>query len=92
MSPANLIAASAALAGGSLPAVELAGWFQIDTPLGKYSPDWAIVNVHTQTFYLVHETKGTRDFLGLRTSEADKVYCGMWHLPWIQVAQASHTD
>jgi type III restriction enzyme len=32
-----------------------------------------------QAFYLVRETKGTRDFLKLRTSEADKVRCGQAH-------------
>lgn len=29
--------------------------------------------------YLVRETKGTKDFLKLRTSEADKVRCGKKH-------------
>jgi type III restriction enzyme len=23
--------------------VKLTGWFQIDTPVGKYNPDWAVV-------------------------------------------------
>jgi len=32
-----------------------------------------------QTLYLVHETKATRDFLQLRTSEANKVRCGQRH-------------
>jgi len=31
------------------------------------------------TLYLARETKGTRDFLKLRTSEADKVRCGTKH-------------
>ena len=59
--------------------VKLPGWFQIDTPLGKYNPDWAILKDDGQAFYLVRETKGTRDFLKLRTSEADKVRCGQAH-------------
>ncbi len=59
--------------------VKLPGWFQIDTPLGKYNPDWAILKDDGQAFYLVRETKGTRDFLKLRTSEADKVRCGQRH-------------
>lgn len=29
-----------------------------------------------ETVYLVRETKGTKDFLKLRNSEADKVRCG----------------
>jgi type III restriction enzyme len=59
--------------------VKLPGWFQIDTPLGKYNPDWAILKDDGHAFYLVRETKGTRDFLKLRTSEADKVRCGQAH-------------
>jgi type III restriction enzyme len=59
--------------------VKLPGWFEIDTPLGTYNPDWAILKDDGQAFYLVRETKGTRDFLKLRTSEADKVRCGRAH-------------
>lgn len=32
-----------------------------------------------QTLYLVREVKSTRDFLKLRTTEADKVRCGQKH-------------
>lgn len=35
--------------------------------------------------YLVRETKGTRDFLKLRTSEADKVRCGVKHFDTLGV-------
>jgi len=59
--------------------VKLPGWFVIDTPVGKYNPDWAILKHDDQTLYLVRETKSTRDFLKLRTSEADKVRCGKRH-------------
>lgn len=59
--------------------VKLPGWFEIDTPVGKYNPDWAILKHDDQTLYLVRETKGTRDFLRLRTTEADKVRCGAKH-------------
>ena len=59
--------------------VKLPGWFEIDTPLGKYNPDWAILKHNGQALYLVRETKGTKDFLKLRTSEADKVRCGQRH-------------
>lgn len=59
--------------------VKLPGWFEIDTPVGKYNPDWAILKQDDQTLYLVRETKATRDFLQLRTSEADKVRCGQRH-------------
>ena len=59
--------------------VKLPGWFEIDTPVGKYNPDWAILKHDGQALYLVRETKGTKDFLKLRTSEADKVRCGQQH-------------
>ena len=59
--------------------VKLPGWFKIDTPVGEYNPDWAIIKQDDKTLYLVRETKSTRDFLKLRTSEADKVRCGQKH-------------
>ncbi len=65
--------------------VKLPGWFQIDTPVGKYNPDWAVVKEGDQTLYLVRETKGTRDFLQLRNSEADKVRCGKKHFEALDV-------
>ena len=65
--------------------VKLPGWFQIDTPIGTYNPDWAILKHDGQALYLVRETKGTRDFLKLRTSEADKVRCGQQHFETLGV-------
>ena len=59
--------------------VKLPRWFEIDTPVGKYNPDWAIVKQDGKTLYLVKETKGTRDFLRLRTQEAYKLNCGKRH-------------
>ena len=65
--------------------VKLPGWFAIDTPVGKYNPDWAILKHDGTAIYLVRETKGTRDFLELRTAEADKVRCGQKHFEAIDV-------
>jgi len=65
--------------------VKLPGWFEIDTPIGRYNPDWAILKHDGQALYLVRETKGTRDFLKLRTSEADKVRCGKKHFETLGV-------
>jgi type III restriction enzyme len=65
--------------------VKLPGWFEIDTPVGKYNPDWAILKHDHKTLYLVRETKGTKDFLKLRTSEADKVRCGAKHFETLGV-------
>ena len=66
--------------------VKLPRWFEVDTPLGKYNPDWAIVKEGGPAIYLVRETKGTRDFLKLRTSEADKVRCGQKHFEALDVS------
>ena len=52
--------------------VKLPGWFEIDTPVGKYNPDWAIVKHDGQALYLVRETKSTNDFLKLRTARQTK--------------------
>ncbi len=65
--------------------VKLPGWFEVETPVGKYNPDWAILKHDDQALYLVRETKGTKDFLKLRTSEADKVRCGRKHFEAIDV-------
>jgi type III restriction enzyme len=65
--------------------VKLPAWFLIDTPVGKYNPDWAILKHNGQALYLVRETKGTRDFLKLRTLEADKVRCGLKHFETLGV-------
>lgn len=65
--------------------VKLPAWFKVDTPVGEYNPDWAIVKHDGQALYLVRETKGTRDFLKLRTTEADKVRCGQKHFETLGV-------
>ena len=65
--------------------VKLPDWFKVETPVGTYNPDWAIVKHDDQTLYLVKETKGTKDFLRLRTSEAVKVRCGQRHFETLGV-------
>jgi type III restriction enzyme len=71
--------------------VKLPDWFKVDTPVGTYNPDWAIVKHADETVYLVRETKGTKDFLKLRTSEADKVRCGQRHFDALGVSFAVTT-
>jgi type III restriction enzyme len=72
--------------------VKLPGGFEIDTPVGKYNPDWAIVKHEDETLYLVRETKSTKDFLKLRTTEADKVRCGEQHFKALDVPFAVVVD
>jgi len=62
--------------------VKLPVWFKIQTPLGTYNPDWAIVKEDEnkgERLYLIKETKGTLDFTQLRNSEEQKIFCGKKH-------------
>ena len=51
--------------------------FQIPTPVGNYSPDWAIAFKEgaVKHIYFVAETKGTMDSLELRPIEQAKIKC-----------------
>ena len=59
--------------------VKLPAWFKIETPIGTYNPDWAIVKHDNDTVYLVRETKSTKDMNKLRPSEKEKIQCGQAH-------------
>lgn len=59
--------------------VKLPRFFKIDTPIGTYNPDWAIVKHDEDTVYLVRETKSTKNYEKLRNSEAEKIRCGRKH-------------
>lgn len=55
--------------------------FYISTPIGKYSPDWAIVmdKEKVKNAYLLVETKGSLSELELRDSEKLKIQCARKH-------------
>lgn len=68
--------------------VKLPSWFKVQTPVGEYNPDWAIVmedcDAHGDTngkplLYLVRETKSSKDYRDLRIDESRKIRCGMRH-------------
>jgi type III restriction enzyme len=63
--------------------LKLPDWFTVDTPIGRYSPDWAIVmdNPHDgePALYLVRETKSSLDPNDFRPDERRKVTCGRRH-------------
>jgi type III restriction enzyme len=59
--------------------VKLPFWFKVDTPIGTYNPDWAIVKQNGDKVYLIRETKGTTMEGGLRGDEKDKIHCGGAH-------------
>lgn len=65
--------------------IKLPGWFKIETPIGTYNPDWAIVKQDDAKVYLVRETKSTKDQLKLRGSEWSKIQCGKAHFDTLQV-------
>lgn len=56
-------------------------WFKIDTPLGSYTPDWAVlVEIDGQEkLYFVVETKGSLFTDALRPTEQAKIECGRAH-------------
>ena len=65
--------------------VKLPNWFKVQTPIGSYNPDWAIVKEADQKLYLVRETKGTDQLSLLRTSEEMKIKCGQAHFNELEV-------
>lgn len=61
---------------------KLPDWFKIDTPLGSYNPDWAVVvkdDAGEKRLYLVVETKGNTAENALRPTESAKIKCGQAH-------------
>jgi type III restriction enzyme len=72
--------------------LKLPGWFTVETPVGKYNPDWAVVMETEQPggeknrrLYLVRETKSTHDRNEWRLDEARKVACGEKHFETLGV-------
>jgi type III restriction enzyme len=64
--------------------MKLPKWFTIDTPVGKYNPDWALAYRNDKTLYFVAETKdtGKKDGVALdllRPIEQLKIECGKRH-------------
>lgn len=74
--------------------IKLPGWFKIDTPLGGYNPDWAIVLVNDERIYFVAETKGSSDIndIGLRESERGRIRAGKRHFDTLGVKFVGPTD
>lgn len=66
--------------------IKLPSRFMIDTPVGTYNPDWAIVYHHNDgsddskiKLYMVRETKDTLVLDELRDKERLKIICGEKH-------------
>ena len=64
---------------------KLPSWFKIDTPLGTYNPDWAVLMKmdDKEHLYFVIETKNTNTGVViedlLKQSEQAKIHCGREH-------------
>lgn len=60
---------------------KLPGKFIIETPIGEYNPDWAVVlnTFEGEKVYFVAETKGTENINDLKGSEKKKILCGRKH-------------
>ena len=55
--------------------------FKIDTPIGTYNPDWAVLweKNGEQKLYFILETKGTESLFNLNSPQALKIHCGKEH-------------
>jgi type III restriction enzyme len=74
---------------------KMPSWFVVDTPIGTYNPDWAIVweKDHQKKLYLVRETKFIDNLQdGLRESEKDKISCAKKHFDAINLDFKVSTD
>lgn len=61
--------------------IKLPSWFKIETPLGTYNPDWAVLieKDNIEKLYFVVETKGSILSEDLRKKEEKKIKCGHKH-------------
>ena len=67
--------------------------FKIDTPIGTYNPDWAVLYAKNgeERLYFVLETKGTTELFDLRTPEKLKIHCGKQHFDALDGVEFSET-
>ena len=65
-------------------------WFTINTPIGKYNPDWALVFKNEKKIYFVAETKSTSDISKLRNEERLKIKCGAAHFKEFEDVEYRH--
>lgn len=72
---------------------KLPGGFYINTPVGHYNPDWAIVfkeGSDIKHIYFVAETKGSLSESQLRESEKSKIECARRHFNTIADSSVSY--
>ncbi len=59
--------------------IKLPAKFIIQTPIGEYRPDWALIFKEEKKLYFVAETKSSLEESELRGKEARKIKCGKAH-------------
>ena len=71
--------------------IKLPSWFKIDTPVGKYNPDWAVAFDGDKRIYFVAETKGSDDINDnhLSVNERGKITAARQHFAEINVPYAA---
>ena len=72
---------------------KLPGGFYINTPVGHYNPDWAIVfkeGADIKHIYFVAETKGSLSETQLRDTEKSKIECARRHFATIGDSSVSY--
>ena len=71
--------------------IKLPGWFKIDTPVGKYNPDWAVAFDGDERIYFVAETKGSDDINDnhLSANERSKITAARQQVAEISVPYAA---
>lgn len=67
--------------------MKLPAKFKIDTPVGPYNPDWAIIKQEDgeDRIYMIRETKSTLDDSKLRPTERDKIKSAKRHFEAIGI-------
>ena len=67
--------------------MKLPAAFKIDTPVGPYNPDWAIVKHEDgeERIYMIRETKSTADPRQLRPDERAKIESAEGHFKAIGI-------
>ncbi len=64
--------------------------FTIKTPIGNYTPDWALVLKGLQKLYFVAETKSHLHYGDLRSNEWQRIQCGYRHFDEFPEVEFKH--
>ena len=72
--------------------IKLPNGFYINTPVGKYNPDWAIAfhEGMVKHIYFVAETKGSMSSMQLRAIEDAKIHCAREHFKAISTENVKY--